>query len=117
MHSGQCDAILRPLRSCQRGFDTGQIKFHNAAVINLTLCWNAKQALCLEVGFERIQLVSGASGVAHEIDGDIVNREESHGGAIFGSHVGDGGAVRQHECCRAGAEEFDELADHFVAAQ
>ena len=43
----------------------------------------------------------GAAGAAEVVDRFVVDREEAHGGAVFGGHVGDGGAVGQAESASA----------------
>jgi hypothetical protein len=45
----------------------------------------------------------------------VVDREEAAGRAIFRRHVADGRAVGERQIVEAGAEEFDELADHALA--
>ena len=47
----------------------------------------------------------------------VVDREEAAGRAVFRRHVADGGAVGDREVGEAGAEKFDELADHAALAQ
>ena len=59
---------------------------------------------------------SVAAGQAQIVQRDLVDREEAAGRAVFRRHVADGGAVRQAEIVQAGAEEFDELADHALRA-
>ena len=46
-----------------------------------------------------------------------IDREEAHGRAVFGRHVGDGGAVGKREARKAGAVEFDEFSDDAFLAQ
>src|SRR3546814_1943388 len=46
-----------------------------------------------------------------------IDREDAAGGAVFGRHVGDGGAVGQRQVVQTVAKELDELADHTVLAQ
>ena len=47
----------------------------------------------------------------------VVDREEAAGGAVFGRHVADRGAVGERHVGEARAEELDELADHALLAQ
>ena len=46
-----------------------------------------------------------------------IDREETAGRAIFGRHIGDGGAVGEREMVEARAVEFDEFADDALLAQ
>ena len=62
-------------------------------------------------------MLFAAAGGAEVIDAFLVDGEEAHGRAVFGSHVGDGGAVHDGQRGRAGAEEFDEFADDLGFAQ
>ncbi len=47
----------------------------------------------------------------------VVDREEAAGGAVFGRHVGDGGAVGERERVEARAVELDELVHDAQLAQ
>ena len=47
----------------------------------------------------------------------VVHREEAHGRAVFGSHVGDGRAVRHAQAGKAGAVELHKFSDHALLAQ
>ena len=58
-----------------------------------------------------------AAGDGQVVERLGVDREEAAGGAVFGRHVGDRGAVGERHGVEAGAEELDELADHALLAQ
>ena len=47
----------------------------------------------------------------------MIDGEEADGGAVFGRHVADGGAIGQGQRGDAGSVELDELADHAFLAQ
>jgi hypothetical protein len=78
---------------------------------------HAEHLLGLEIGLERGDFVFGAAGAAEVVDGALVDGEETHGGAVFGRHVADGGAFGHGQAGRAFAAELDELAHHFFTAQ
>src|SRR5947207_2939308 len=61
-------------------------------------------------------LIGAASGT-QVIDTFGINREEAHGSAVFGRHVGDGGAIYDRQCGSSTAEELHKLSDHFGLAQ
>ena len=46
-----------------------------------------------------------------------VHGEISHGGTVFRSHVGNGGAVGEGKSGGAGSIEFNKLSDHLVLAE
>ena len=58
-----------------------------------------------------------AAGGAQIIERFVVDGEKSHCRAVFGGHIGDGGAIGDFERGGAVAEKFDELADDFGVAQ
>ena len=57
------------------------------------------------------------TGLLQVLDADVVHGEEGGGGAVLGTHVGDGGAVGDGQLGHAGAEELHELAHHAHLAQ
>ena len=61
--------------------------------------------------------VGGAVGHAQVVDRRRVDREESQRRAVFGGHVGDGGAVRDREVFYPRAEVLDELFHDTALAQ
>ena len=58
-----------------------------------------------------------AVGEAQVIERDRIHREEADGGAVFGSHVADGGAIGQRQGTHAGAIEFYKFADDTLLAE
>ena len=58
-----------------------------------------------------------AIGELQVFEGLLVHREEPHGGAVFGRHVGHRGAVRQAEGAQPRSVELHELAHHALLAQ
>ena len=77
----------------------------------------AEEALFLGVGLDELDLFVAAIGEAEIGESFRVDREKAHGGAIFGSHVGDGGAVGKREAGKSGAVKFDEFSDDAFLAQ
>lgn len=59
----------------------------------------------------------GAAREAQIVQSDLVDREETTGGAVFRCHVGDGCAVGQGQLGQAVPVELDELAHHAFLAQ
>src|SRR5690606_4550448 len=51
------------------------------------------------------------------MQGTLVNREEAHGGAIFGRHIAYGGAVGNRKAGSTRPAKLDELAHHFLLTQ
>ena len=77
----------------------------------------AEEALLFGVGLDEADLIFVARGEAKIRERFGVHGEEAHGGAVFGSHVGDGGAVGKSEAGEAGAVKFDEFSDDAFFAQ
>ena len=73
-----------------------------------------EEALLAAVGFDQGDVLFGAAGEAEILQGFLVDGEDAAGGAVFGGHVGDGGAVGERDFGEAGAVELDELADDAV---
>ena len=71
----------------------------------------------LEVGLQRRHFVLAAARAFQIVHGIAINREETHGGAVFGCHVGNGGAVGQRQRLDSLAIKLDKLAHHFSLAQ
>ena len=86
-------------------------------VINVTSNRNAKQALRFEVRLKRFNLRLGAARALEVVQRFVIDRKETHRCTVFGSHVGDGGAVWQAQSARAFAVELNKLTHHFVGAQ
>ena len=58
-----------------------------------------------------------AAGHAQVAQRFVVDREEAGGGAVFGRHVGDRGAISQWQSAQPGSEELDKTADDAEPAQ
>ena len=114
---GDVDAVLRALRTGDGGDDGGEVEFELIGVNAVALVGDAEEALGLVVGFDGFAEFLGTAGAAEVADGFVIDGEEAHGRAVFGGHVGDGGAVGQAEGGGAGAVEFDEFADDAVFAE
>ncbi len=116
-HLAQLDAVLRALGAGQAGGDLPQVELHHLRVIHFARQRHTEQPLRSEVGLEGFDLALGAARALEVFNGLFINREEAHGGTVFGRHVADGGAVGQRQGARAFAKKFDELAHHLVLAQ
>ncbi len=75
------------------------------------------QALFLGVRLDQREPLVAAAGHPQIVDGDVVDRENRCGGAEFGAHVAERGAVGQRHLGDTLAIELDELADHTVLAE
>ena len=116
-HLAQLNAVLRTLGAGQTGGNLSQVQPHDLRVINIPRLRHAKQALRLEVSLKSLHLDLRATRAREVIDRLVVHGKETHGGAVFGGHVGNCGAVRQGQCACAFAKKFDKLAHHLVLAQ
>ncbi|MNM64367.1 hypothetical protein D3C81_757600 [compost metagenome] len=108
--------VLRALWSGEARFDFVHVQRQGVGKHRL-LAGQAPQALGLAVGLDQFNCRFRAAGQAQVIEGNLVDREEAAGGAVFRCHVGDGGAVRQWQVGQTVAVEFDEFADHAFFAQ
>ena len=112
-------AILRTLRSGHRGHDGGEIEFEACREkTGSGVCVRAEQALLFACRLRRGATCSSAAAGEAQIGERLrVDGEEAHRRAVFGRHVGDGGAVGKREARKAGAVEFDEFSDDAFLAQ
>ena len=114
---GKIDMILGAFRASDAWGDRGEIEFEVHAVVALALDGDAPEFLGFVVIFESGDLSGGSPGADEVGDGFFVDAEEAHGGAVFGGHIGDGGAIDHGERAGTWAVEFDELADHLGFAK
>ncbi len=113
----QRHAILRALGPGERGLDLGEIEFERVGKDRVGRLIGTEDALQLGVSVDQGDAFGAAAGEAQIVERFRVHREEAHGRAVFGGHIGDGGAVGQSEAREAGAVEFDKLADDALLAQ
>ena len=111
------DAVLRALRSGERGLDIVQVQLQGVGEDRVGRLGRAPQALRLGVGFDERDALRRAARDGQVVDGFLVDGEVTAGGAVFRGHVADRGAVRDRHVVKAGAVELDELADHALLAQ
>ena len=71
----------------------------------------------LGIGLDQLDQLRRAVGEAQVTQRLGVYGEIARRGAVFGRHVGDGGAVRHTQLRQARPEVLDELADHALLAQ
>ncbi|MPL73108.1 hypothetical protein SDC9_18901 [bioreactor metagenome] len=112
----QRQVVLRPLRTRDRRDDRAHVELEGRGVDGLVIR-AAPEAVFLRIGLDQGDALFRAAGLLEVAQGFRVDREEAAGRAVFGRHVGDGGALRQRQLVEARAVEFDELADHAVFAQ
>ena len=113
----QLDAVLRALRAGHAGHHGGEVEFDHLRVFDLTLLGHAPQALGLVVVLVEGDVLFGAAGGAEVVDAFVIDGEETHGRAVFGGHVGDGGTVYQRERGGTRAEELHEFTDDLGLAE
>ncbi len=113
----QRDAVLRPLRARQRGFDRRKIELQDVGVIGGRRAVDAPQPLCLGIGLHQRNLRRIAAGEFQVANGLLVDGKDGAGGAEFRRHVRDGGPVGQRQAFEAIAEEFHEFIDDALLAQ
>ena len=113
----EIDAVLGTLRTGDGRNNRGEIKVEVDAVIDLALAGHAEHSLSLEVILEGAALILSASGGSEKGNRLAVDREDAECGSVFGSHVGDGGAVGEGKRLGALAVELDELADNLGSAE
>ncbi len=117
LHVFQQHAVLRALGAGQRWLDLAHVQFQRGAVPGGWGGGVVPQALRLGIGLDQRNLLLAAAGQAQIGQRLLVDREDAAGGAVFGRHVADGGAVGQRQVLQAVAIELDELAHHAELAQ
>ncbi len=80
-HLGQRHPVLRALGPGQAGFDVAHVQLQAVAEQRL-LAWQAPETLGLAVGLDQIDGFSRPAGQAQVLQGDVVDREETTGGAV-----------------------------------
>ena len=109
-------------RSCgrfgpgERGLDRGEIELDDVGVVRRHP-GRPPQALLLRVLLDEVDVRLAATGEAKVLERLIVDGEEAHRRAVFGSHVGDRGAVGERDVGETVAEELDELFDDAPLAE
>ena len=111
------DAILRAQRTGNARLNAAQVQFQRVVVFWIRHAVGAEQSLFLAVGVHQLHEVFVAAGAAQVAEHFVIHREETHRRAIFGRHIGDGGAVGQGHAAQAGTVKLDELADDAFGAQ
>src|SRR5437868_877981 len=76
-----------------------------------------KQPLLATVGLDQRDLLFGSSRKPQVIQTLLIYREDATGGAIFGRHVANSGAVCQGQLLKSRTEIFHELAYYAMLAQ
>ena len=114
---GERDPVLRPLRAGDGRDDVAEIELQRVGERRFGRIGVAPHALGFRIGFDQRDLPGIAAGEFEIAQGFGVDREEAAGRAVFRRHVGDRRLVGQAQSVEAGAEEFDELADHAAGAQ
>lgn len=97
LHVFQQHAVLRALGAGQRRLDLGHVQFQRGAVLRRRGVGVVPQALRLGIGLDQRNLLLAAAGQAQVGQRFCVDWEDAAGGAVFGSHIADGGAVGQRQ--------------------
>ena len=113
----QRHAVLGALGAGNARLDSAQVQVNRVAEVGLRAVVGAEQALLLGVPLDEFHVARAASAGSQESQGFLIYGEETDGGAVFGRHVGNGGAVRQTQLADAGTVVLDELVDHPFGAQ
>ena len=115
-HRRKRDAILWSGRTGETGGDRREVEIDDVGVLALLVGSQVKKTVGPGVGLGDIGL-EPAVGKAEIVDGPVVDREETEGGAEFRGHVGDRGPIGDREVGQSGTEEFDEFFDNMVLPQ
>ena len=99
------------------GDDGREVEGKVIGVVDIAFLRDTPHFLGLEVVLDSAAEFLGTAGAAEVVDGLVIDGEEAHGGAVFGGHVGDGGAVWEAEGLGSGAVELDEFPDDAVGAE
>ncbi len=113
----QRHAILRALGAGQSRLNLCQVEFQRVGKERVGCLVGAEKSLQLGVSVDQCDALGAASGEAQIGQCFGIDREKSHSRAVFGSHVGDGGAVRQCQAGKPGSVELDEPANHSLFPQ
>ena len=113
---GQQHTVLRAFGAGNRGQHGAQIQFKCVSEDWFRL-FRTPVALRLGISFDQRHAVGFAAGALEVFDRIVIDREEAARRAIFRRHVRDRGFILKRKVRKAGAEEFDELADNALLAQ
>src|ERR1017187_7402105 len=94
---GEQDAVLGAPGAGNGGFYGGEVERKGGGILGFGSVGGVEQPLLAEIGFDEGDMFFGAAGEAEILEGFVVDREDAAGGAVFGGHVGDGGAVGEGE--------------------
>src|SRR5262249_40215435 len=111
------DAVLWSFWSRHAGFDSREVELEKRAVVALAAGWYAKHSLRLVVTSDHLYVFIRTSGCFVVSARLIVDRKESHRGAVFGRHIGDGRAIGGRERGRTLAVILDKFPDDFCLAE
>ena len=114
---GDIDAVLRALRTCHTGLDGREVEVDINAVFDVAFFRHAKEVLGLEIVLKSAALRVGATGGGEVVDGFGIDGEESHCGAVFGSHIRNRRTVGERQSGSAFAVEFDKFSNHLRGAE
>ena len=89
----QRNAILRTLRSGDRGLDGSEVQLECVIEERGRCLVGAEEHLLFAVGFDESDLFGRSGGELQISERFRIHGEEAHCCAIFGGHIGNGGAI------------------------
>ena len=109
--------VLGATRAGHAGLDGAQVEVKQRIKGGDGGAIDPEHPLGLGVGFDQRHDVVGATGATQVVQGFGVDGEEPTGRAVFGGHIGDGGAVSEAQATQAVTTKFDKFIDHAMFAQ
>ena len=113
----EINAILRPLWTGHPRHDGAKIELEFHGVVHFALARNSPETLGLIVFLKGLAEFIAAPSATQVGESFFVHPKEAHRGAVFGSHVPDGGPVGDGKRGRAFAKELDKLSDNLLFAE
>ena len=109
---------MRTFGASHAGSDGGEVEFDDGGEVEgIFFGGKPKKILGLVVVLNELDKFRGASRATKVSESFFVDGKVSHGGAIFGGHVGDGGAIGKGELHGAWAVKLDKFTNDFVLAK
>ena len=113
----QRNAVLRPLGPRQRGFNLAKIELQRVGEKRVGSLVCPEKTLHLGVSVDERQALVASSRKPQVRQRFRIHGKKSHRRAVFGRHIGYGGAIGQREIREACSVELDELSNYTLLAQ
>ncbi len=117
LHLREQHSVLRTFGSGQAWLHGGEIELQHVGEFGVRCLAGAENSLFLGVALHAVDLLFGAARLAQVAQRFRIDGEEAHGCAVFGSHVGHGGAVGKGHLRQAFAKELHKLVHHAFLAK